>query len=71
MYFTLSLFFIILRITFNVIYIGYVTMKLFVVCHTVPFMETNVSVLGVTKWGVWGGGGEVQNFMGRGLGQKL
>jgi len=30
------------------IYIGYVTMKLFVVCHTVPFLETNVSVLGLT-----------------------
>ena len=23
-------------------------MKLFVVCHTVPFLETNVSVLGLT-----------------------
>lgn len=59
--------FIILHIKYNMIYIGYVTMKLFVVCHTVPFLETNVSVLEVTKGSVVGG----QHFMGVGLGQKL
>jgi len=42
-------------------------MKLFVVCHTVPYLETNVSVLEVTKGSVGGG----QHFMGVGLGQKL
>jgi hypothetical protein len=61
-------FLIILHIKFNMIHIGYVTMKLFVVCHTVPSGNKCVSTWGdKEEW--WGGGGP--HFMGIGLGQKL
>lgn len=52
MYFILN-FFIILYVKFNVSYILYVTIKFFLVCHTVSFLETNVPVLGETN-GDWG-----------------
>lgn len=58
-FYTLFFFFVV-HIKFNMMYMGYVAMKLFVVCHTVPFLETNVSELGVTK----GNGGGVSILWG-------
>lgn len=65
MYFILT-FFVSLHLKFNVVYILYVTVKLFLVCHTLSFLETNVPVVGEAK-----GSGEGKHFIGRRLGQKL